>query len=282
MESENSHNFDLPALLKLGNLDIRKIARNNPSLRVGEYVKSLSEFTDKAVTFMNSLKRISSQKINDRDVQFIANTKTLLAYVGIENFIPVIDDITNACKRGHIKFAAEYAKKLLDDFDLLYKQIMTAKNPKSVDDVQFQIETQLLSKVLNLLDHEESTRKLRVLTVDDAPSMVKTISAILEDDYMVYGLTDPTMVEKFLKQITPELFLLDYDMPKLSGFELVPVIRDLKEHKDTPIIFLTSLGTIEHVSAAYALGACDFIVKPFQDTVLQEKVAKHIARKKFF
>jgi PleD family two-component response regulator len=133
-----------------------------------------------------------------------------------------------------------------------------------------------------LLDHEEATRKLRILAVDDSPSMIKTISAALEKDYKVYGMTNPAMMENFLQQITPDLFLLDYEMPELSGFDLVPIIRKCELHTDTPIIFLTHSGTLDHVSAAYALGASDFIVKPFQDTVLREKIAKHIVRKKLF
>jgi DNA-binding response OmpR family regulator len=95
-------------------------------------------------------------------------------------------------------------------------------------------------------------------------------------------MTDPTRLEKFLWQVTPELFLLDYKMPALSGFDLVPIIRSFSEHKTTPVIFLTSEGTMAHVSAAFALGACDFIVKPIQGNILREKIAKHIVRKKLF
>ena len=88
------------------------------------------------------------------------------------------------------------------------------------------------------------------------------------------------MVEKFLQQITPELFLLDYKMPELSGFDLIPIIRSFEAHKDTPIIFLTSMATAEYVTNAFALGACDYIVKPFQGKQLREKINKHIVRKK--
>ena len=75
------------------------------------------------------------------------------------------------------------------------------------------------------------------------------------------------------------MILLDYEMPEINGFDLIPIIRKFSEHKDTPIIFLTSLGTMEHVSAAAKLGACDFIVKPFEPDNLREKVAKHIVWK---
>ena len=98
----------------------------------------------------------------------------------------------------------------------------------------------------------------------------------------MYTLTKSTELERVLQRLTPDLFLLDYQMPELSGFDLVPIIRNLEEHKDTPIVFLTSEGTIENLTAAIALGACDFVVKPFQPDVLREKIGKHIAKKKRF
>jgi putative two-component system response regulator len=120
---------------------------------------------------------------------------------------------------------------------------------------------------------------MRILAVDDDPIIIETISSLLGNEYKVFGMTNQTMLEKFLQQVIPDLFLLDYKMPGRSGFELIPIIRSFEDHKDTPIIFLTSMGTVDHVSAAAALGACDFIVKPFKDNMLREKVAKHIVRK---
>jgi DNA-binding response OmpR family regulator len=68
-------------------------------------------------------------------------------------------------------------------------------------------------------------------------------------------------------------------MPVLSGVDLIPIIRSFEEHKDTPIVFLTSESSIDNVSAAIALGACDFILKPFAADKLREKIAKHIVKK---
>jgi putative two-component system response regulator len=87
------------------------------------------------------------------------------------------------------------------------------------------------------------------------------------------------MLENVLKQVDPDLFLLDCQMPGLNGFELIPIIRGFEAHRDTPIIFLTSEGTIDNLTAAVGFGACDFIVKPFNPEQLLEKVEKHIARR---
>jgi DNA-binding response OmpR family regulator len=114
-----------------------------------------------------------------------------------------------------------------------------------------------------------------VLAVDDSPSILRTVNAVLEADYKVYTLGDPKQINALLGIITPDLFLLDCNMPGLSGFDLVPMIRKHPEHEEAPIIFLTSDGTIDNISAAMGFGARDFIVKPIDVMVLREKVAQH-------
>ena len=288
--------FDLPMLLRLNSLDIRRVARNNLSLRTEEYFNLLSKFIEHAPKAMNTLNRIASLEADEYDIKNISDLKNMLDNIGCGKFLPIIDDIINAGKRGHNGFAADCAKKISDDFNKLFREVTAAKKtekPQSIhetinendpvhDNFTAAYVSYPLKKFLKQLDQEEATRKLRILAIDDAPVMLKTISSVLSDEYKVYGMTNPTMLEKFLHQITPELFLLDYQMPELNGFDLVPIIRSFDEHKDTPIIFLTSLGTTDHVSAALTLGACDFIVKPFQGNILREKIARHIVRKKLF
>ena len=143
-------------------------------------------------------------------------------------------------------------------------------------------DTKPMSEILDetLAQIKEKFRKPLILSVDDSPVVLKAITTALDGDYDVFTLSDPLMVERFLSKSTPDLILLDYKMPRLSGFDLVPIIRKIEKQKNTPIIFLTSMGTNDHVSAAARLGACDFIVKPFHANILREKVAKHITQKK--
>jgi len=117
-----------------------------------------------------------------------------------------------------------------------------------------------------------------ILAVDDAPDILRAVHAMLKDKYKVYTLPKPEKLTDILKTITPDMFLLDYQMPGLSGFDLIPIIRRHPGHEDTPIVFLTSAGTIDTLNAAIELGANDFIVKPVDMDVLREKVARHIIK----
>jgi len=116
----------------------------------------------------------------------------------------------------------------------------------------------------------------RILAVDDVVSILKTIKAALHGNYIVHTISRPETVIDFLELRKPDLILMDYLMPVYNGFELIPMIRELPDFKDTPIIMLTSEGTINNIREAVSLGACDFIVKPFKDEELNEKVAKYV------
>jgi DNA-binding response OmpR family regulator len=122
----------------------------------------------------------------------------------------------------------------------------------------------------------EKDKRPVILAVDDNPSILKAVNSLLRDRYSVYTLPEPSKIIPLLEMITPDLFLLDCKMPDISGFELVPIIRKLRGHEETPIVFLTSEGTVDNISVAINLGACDFIIKPIDENVLLEKTALYL------
>jgi len=115
-----------------------------------------------------------------------------------------------------------------------------------------------------------------ILAVDDNQSVLKSVKALLGRDYTIYTLPQPERLEELLSMTTPDLFLLDCKMPVLNGFDLIPIIRKLPIHAETPIVFLSSENTIDTISTAIHFGACDFITKPIDETVLREKISKHL------
>jgi PleD family two-component response regulator len=281
MSDESSQYYDIPSLLRLDCISIKTAARNDLNLLTGDYFRTLSKFLQVAPQIKESINKFSAAKGEEEDLVRLADSRALVEAVGSDKLTAPINEIIRAGRRGHNDFAADCAKKITGDFDKIVTGVISAKKEKSPE-ANENNDAKPLHVVLKTLEQEEATRKMRILAVDDDPIVIETITSLLGEEYKVFGMTNQAMLENFLQQIIPELFLLDYKMPGRNGFELIPIIRSFAEHKDTPIIFLTSMGTVDHVSAAAALGACDFIVKPFQDNMLREKIAKHIVKKKLF
>ena len=292
----SDNNFSMLSLLSMEDINIRRIADNNESLLTENYFSLLSSFLNQAPNVINILNKISLSEFTEDSIQHLEQIKVLIESIGCIKFSSYLDDIVAAIKKGDKTFASSMAKIINDDFYSFYTRILLSKRNEVSDlihdasghDLQDKenkiglYNAHSLKKIIKLTEHEEATRKLRILAVDDSVIMLKNIASVLSDKYKIYTLSNPSMVESFLKQITPELFILDCKMPGLNGFDLVAIIKKFKEHQKTPIIFLTALGTIDNISTAVSLGACDFIVKPFQGQILREKVAKYIVRKKLF
>ena len=120
------------------------------------------------------------------------------------------------------------------------------------------------------------TRKV-ILAVDDRPEILSGINAALKGRYKVFGVTDGELALQFLQTQTPDLFILDIDMPGMDGYELSGAIRKIAAHKETPIIFLTGNSSREHVLKAMRAGGNDFLVKPAGHEVLLTKTGKYLA-----
>jgi len=270
------YNFNLKALLSLSDLDLRKVAMKNKYLTASEYYKILSQFLKLAPVASEAIRKFAEDDSGIKDWRSIREIIAIFEDMGTDKYMTELCGIRDACERGDHRSSASNAEKINQKFYNLYSSIMSAKITKRSDNSPDK-DTTLLS-CIKLLDEEKAGQKLLVLAVDDSPAVLESVAAVLGGEYSVFKLPKPTMLENVLKQVTPDLFLLDYQMPELNGFELIPIIRNYAEYKETPIIFLTSEGTVNNITAAVSLGACDFIVKPFNPDQLKEKVKKHIVQ----
>ena len=69
-----------------------------------------------------------------------------------------------------------------------------------------------------------------------------------------------------------DLMLLDIEMPRMDGFEFLASIRAQSVNADLPVVMLTSRGSDKHRDKARALGATDYMVKPFQEDTLTRNI----------
>ena len=117
--------------------------------------------------------------------------------------------------------------------------------------------------------------KVNILLVDDRRENLLALEAIL--DSPEYNLIRAQSGADALKHLLRDDFavvLLDVQMPGLDGFETAALIRKRKKSRHIPIIFITAISKEDrYVFRGYALGAVDYIFKPFEPTILQSKVA---------
>lgn len=113
-----------------------------------------------------------------------------------------------------------------------------------------------------------------VLLVDDRPENLLALEAVLAD--VDARLVRADSGEEALRALLEEDFaaiLLDVQMPGMDGYETAKMVRGRKRSAHTPIIFLTALSKdFEQVARGYEAGAVDFLLKPFEPTVLRSKV----------
>ena len=274
---ENNKYYDLVVLLKQSDLNVRYTAEKY-AISTDEYFSKLSKFLELSQGAIRALRRFESRDADKDDYKDLDNVANFLKNLRWEKFVSVFYSILGSYDTGNWKLASYHAERIGDDFKEFCYQIATTgkvKKPDSFPDTSIP-----LKDFIAFLDKEEENRRLVILAIDDSLVILKSVSSVLSDTYKVYTLPKPGELETVLKKLTPDLFLLDYQMPEINGFELVPIIRSHEEHKDTPIIFLTSEGTFDNVTAALALGASDFVIKPFNPDILRDRIAKHIIRKK--
>jgi putative two-component system response regulator len=98
----------------------------------------------------------------------------------------------------------------------------------------------------------------------------------LDGTYKTFALPSAAMLFKLLEKITPDLILLDVDMPEMDGFEAMTALKADVKLKSIPVVFLTAMNDAETEIKGFEMGALDFIYKPFSPPVLLKRIETHI------
>lgn len=118
---------------------------------------------------------------------------------------------------------------------------------------------------LNLIDPAQ-IRSCRILIIDDEDANVLLLASLLErEGYSdIHTVTDPSRAVEAFVQLEPDLVLLDLMMPEIDGFQLLEAFkRHDRADEFRPVLVLTADSTINARRRALALGAKDFVSKPF-------------------
>ncbi len=129
-------------------------------------------------------------------------------------------------------------------------------------------------KLEELTSEAEKDQNLtKIMVVDDSITVRKITARLLERQGMeVLTAKDGFDAMAKLQTYTPDLLLLDVEMPRMDGYELATQIRNNPDLKHLPIIMITSRTGIKHREKAEKLGINRYLGKPFNDTELMENI----------
>ena len=116
----------------------------------------------------------------------------------------------------------------------------------------------------------------KILIVDDEPMLTELLADYLGDvGYLPYTATDSVQCHGKAERISPDLILLDINMPGMDGLELCKTIRD---EVTCPILFLTARDAEQDKINGLLIGGDDYITKPFSLPEVAARISAHLRR----
>ncbi|MDR0818669.1 MAG: response regulator, partial [Oscillospiraceae bacterium] len=115
-----------------------------------------------------------------------------------------------------------------------------------------------------------------IFVVDDNDTNLVVAQQALEGEYKTLTIPSAAKMFKLLEKITPDLILLDIEMPEMDGFAAITELKKSDKFRDIPVIFLTANCDAELEVKGFELGAVDYVNKPFSAPVLRKRLETNI------
>ncbi len=114
--------------------------------------------------------------------------------------------------------------------------------------------------------------KMKILIVEDHDYLREFLKSSMEQKFYIYLAGDGQKAWKLIQKETPDLIISDIMMPAMDGFELCRKLKSTYETSHIPIILLTALTGKAQQLKGLGLGADDYLTKPFDVTLLQQRI----------
>jgi len=118
--------------------------------------------------------------------------------------------------------------------------------------------------------------KHSVLIVDDQESTIAVLTKILNSEYTLYAATNGSDAIQAAKKHLPDVILLDILMLDMDGYAVITALKNFETTRSIPVIFITALGGDDHEEKGLALGAADYISKPFSPAIVKLRLRNQI------
>jgi len=118
--------------------------------------------------------------------------------------------------------------------------------------------------------------KNSIMIIDDEKSNIIALTDILNTEYRVYAVRASLEAIEAAERNMPDVILLDIIMPEMDGYEVISELKSEKATADIPVIFITGLDDMSAEEKGLALGAADYITKPFHSSIVKLRVKNQV------
>lgn len=116
-----------------------------------------------------------------------------------------------------------------------------------------------------------------IMLVDDNQANLNMGKNMLRDFYEVYAMPSSERLFKFMESgVRPDLILLDISMPGMTGFDVIKILKANARFSSIPVIFVTARTDEVNELAGLALGAVDYVTKPYSAAILLKRIENHL------
>jgi len=119
-------------------------------------------------------------------------------------------------------------------------------------------------------------KKNRLLIVDDDTTNLMELIGILKNDYMISTAKNGQSALDNIERVPPDLIILDIIMPGLSGFDVMTKLKQSPEMANIPVILISGAIGFDDERKGLAMGAIDYIRKPYDEVIVKLRVNYHI------
>jgi len=191
---------------------------------------------------------------------FKTYTSNTLVISELKDMFPDLPFVV-VCEEDDESFATYAGKKPI----LMYKPLRTAS---------------VVNKVVNLLnsvEEESVVEKKKILAVDDDGLILRTIHKLIGNDYDMTYCTSGDKALVLIDQKPFDLILLDYEMPSMSGKDVLSLMRTTTGMKEMPVIFLTGVSDRKKVMEIVDLNPSGYLLKPIDADMLKKTIEDALA-----
>jgi len=123
------------------------------------------------------------------------------------------------------------------------------------------------------------TAPAKILIVDDDLINIRMLDGILHDHYDIMVAVNGEQALKRALLVQPDLILLDIGLGDLSGYDVFKYLAANEITRDIPVMFVTAHASEEEEQQGLALGAVDYVTKPYRPAIVQARIKNHIELK---